>query len=215
MTETDGVDETLEQVTRAALTAAARAGEAVARRRQVAAQLGARGSSERAAHLQSRYEAEMQAARASYRRLDDPDWWASATPQDVARIYETATAWADLDEHAVRAQQRIEAEAEQHHGITLDPVGSSDTRGAEVAGYAAAAARADEPAWDSRERREETAKELGQLVMDERATEARMHSDVAQAHPARDAVRTKPERGTNARPGRTSGQRQRERARDR
>lgn len=82
--------------------------------------------------------------------------------------------------------------------------------------YVAASERADaEPEWDSRERREETARDLSAEIEDERAVEARMRADVAQAHPAADAVRGPQARGTKARPARGAGQRQRQRGLDR
>lgn len=233
MSESDGVEETVSQTMRVAVTAAARAGEALMRLRQAESQRAAEESQARAQELQERLDAEMLAARTAYRGVDDPAWWASASPQDVANAYETATAWRDVDEEAARVQARIEAEVLERYGVNLDATtgdvattleertaSSAQEQDSEVdaAVYAAAAERADAPAelaWDSRERREETAGDLSAQIKDERAVEAKMRADVAQAHPAADAVRAPQARGAKARTARGAGQRQQQRGLDR
>jgi hypothetical protein len=233
MSESDGVEETISQTMRVAITAAARAGEALMRMRQAESQRAAEESQARAQELQERLDAEMLAARSTYRGVDDPAWWASASPQDVAKAYETATVWHDVDEEAARVQARIEAEVLERYGVDLDtttgdvatkleertasPVQEQD-RGVDAAVYAAAAERADAPAelaWDSRDRRAETARDLSAKIKDERAVEAKMRADVAQAHPAVDAVRGPQARGIKARPARGAGQLQKLRGLDR
>lgn len=231
MSESDGVEEIVTQGMRVAITAAARTGEAMMRHRQAESQRAATESQARAQELQERLDAEMLAARSAYRRVDDPAWWASASPQDVAKAYETATAWHDVDEEAARVQARIEAEVLERYGVDLDttddvattleertasPVQERQDSSVDAAVYVAAAERADaEPVWDSRERREETARELSAEIKDERAVEAKMRADVAQAYPAAEAVRNSEVRGTKARPSRGAGQRQRQRGLDR
>jgi hypothetical protein len=224
MSESDGIEETLEQVMRVSITAAARAGQAAARRRQQEAQRLLDESEVRAGQLQARADAEMRAARTAYAGVEDPIWWATASPRDVAAAYETATAWSDIDEAAARARDRIEQELRERYAV--DPadgqdVGAgdrSDKRSeAEVAPLVAAAERADatvQPGWDTRERREQTARNLQSEVKDERAVEAKMRSDVAQAHPVTHATHAASGRANTARPGR-GGQRQRTRSLER
>lgn len=72
-----------------------------------------------------------------------------------------------------------------------------------------------EVAWDSAERREATAQDLGRKVDDAQAVDARMRADAAQGRPATEATR-KPSKATKARPSRGRGAgRQREQGRGR
>ena len=221
MSDSDGVEETLEQVMRVAITAAARTGETAARRRQDQTQRLAGESEARARELQARADAEMEAARSAYAGVKEPAWWSTASPADVATAYESATAWADIDEAAAQAKQRIEDELRQRYGISETPdrgvvvEDGGRSKEAEVAPLVAAAERSDAASatgasWDTRERREESARSLRAQVGDERAVEAKMRADVAQAEPAAGATRGASQRASKARPAR-GGQRQRTR----
>lgn len=117
--ESDGIEEAFEGTLRVALTAAARVGEQVARQREAAARQAQAEGESAAAQLAGRLNAEREAARASYAPLHRPDWWDAAQPEDIARAYQTAKAWADVDPEAVRAEQRIVEEVRSRYGVDL------------------------------------------------------------------------------------------------
>ena len=117
--DSDGIEEAFEGTLRVALTAAARVGEQVARQREAAARQAQAEGETAAAQLTDRLNAEREAARASYARLQRPDWWEAAQPEDVARAYQTAKAWGDVDPEAVRAEQRIVEEVRSRYGVDL------------------------------------------------------------------------------------------------
>lgn len=117
--ESDGIEEAFEGTLRVALTAAARVGEQVARQREAAARQAQAEGESAAAQLAGRLNAEREAARASYAPLHRPDWWDAAQPEDIARAYQTAKAWTDVDPEAVRAEQRIVEEVRSRYGVDL------------------------------------------------------------------------------------------------
>ena len=117
--ESDGIEEAFEGTLRVALTAAARVGEQLARQREATARQAQAEGESAAAQLAGRLNAEREAARASYAPLHRPDWWDAAQPENIARAYQTAKAWADLDPEAVRAEQRIVEEVRSRYGVDL------------------------------------------------------------------------------------------------
>ena len=117
--ESDGIEEAFEGTLRVALTAAARVGEQVARQREAAARQAQAEGESAAGQLAGRLNAEREAVRASYASLHQSDWWDAAQPEDIARAYQTAKAWGDVDPEAVRAEQRIVEEVRSRYGVDL------------------------------------------------------------------------------------------------
>lgn len=117
--ESDGVDEALQGVTQVAMTMAARVGEQMARAREQQARVAQANSEQAARENTERMTAEREAARAALATVHRPQWWDSATAEDVTKAYTTATAWSDVDQEAVRAEQRITDEVRGRYGIDL------------------------------------------------------------------------------------------------
>lgn len=159
MTESDGVEESLEQIMRIAMSSAARVGEALARLRQQQHAHAAAASQRRAVGLEGRFEAERDLARAAYSPVHESSWWETAQSDDIAHAYQYASAWRDVDPEAERAQQHIATEVHERYGVDVTTSGStlgprleeavadqatSDPRDlGETAGMLAAADRAD------------------------------------------------------------------------
>lgn len=144
--DSDGIDEALQGVTHVAITAAARVGEQLARmREQQARDAQARSEQARREHAE-RMTAERGAARASLAPVHRPEWWDSATAEDVTKAYTTAKAWSEVDPEAVRAEQRIVEELRNRYGVDV----SRDEQPANVAEAVERAERARGQAADQR-----------------------------------------------------------------
>lgn len=115
----DGIDDALEGTIRVAVTAAGRAGEMIARQREQEMRVAQARSQQEASELGARLAGERDAARASLTAVYRPEWWDAAQPEDIARAYQTARAWADVDPEAVRAEQRIAQELRDRYGVDM------------------------------------------------------------------------------------------------
>lgn len=115
----DGIDDALEGTIRVAVTAAGRAGEMIARQREQEMRAAQARSQQEASELGARLAGERDAARASLTAVYRPEWWDAAQPEDIARAYQTARAWSDVDPEAVRAEQRIAQELRDRYGVDL------------------------------------------------------------------------------------------------
>lgn len=118
--ESDGIEEAIEGQMRLLVTAAAQAGERLARMREDALRRAQATSEREARELQSRLAAEQRAVRADLAGIQRADWWESATPERIAQAYESAVAWRDEEPEAARAEARIIDELRTRHGITPD-----------------------------------------------------------------------------------------------
>lgn len=134
--DSDGIDEALQGVTHVAMTAAARMGEQLARMREQQAREAQARSEQAAREYAARMTAERGAARASLSPVHRPEWWDTATAEDVTKAYTTAKAWSEVDPEAVRAEQRIVEEVRNRYGVDVTGRG-------EPAAVAEAIARAD------------------------------------------------------------------------
>ena len=197
----DGIDEALTTTTTVALTAAARAGEHLARIRaqsQRAAQAHAEQSGQQ---LAARLAAERQAAGAYFAAVSRPEYLEHASAQDLAEAHRQAVVWRELDPGAAHAEQLLAEHHRQRFG-THPTAASSSERATTVALVAQAEAvdRAAHPAvaevqspavpeWDSRERREQLADTLNATVENSAAVQARLTADTANAYPPQDAIR--------------------------
>ena len=122
--ETDGVGETFDDSLRIALTIASQFGERIARLREQLAHQREASASQEARELEARFEAERGAARASLAPVEQPEWWNQATPEDIAGVHETATAWRDFDDVAGDAGDTIKHEVLERYGIDVDAPGA-------------------------------------------------------------------------------------------
>lgn len=118
--ETDGIEEAVEGQMRLLVTAAAQAGDRLARMREDALRRAQATSEREARELQSRLAAEQRSVRADLAGVQRADWWEKATPERIAQAYESAVAWRDEEPEAARAEQRIVDELRTRHGITPD-----------------------------------------------------------------------------------------------
>lgn len=118
--ESDGIEEAIEGQMRLLVTAAAQAGDRLARMREDALRRAQATSEREARELQSRFAAEQRAVRADLASVQRGDWWEKATPERIAQAYESAVAWRDDEPEAARAEAHIIDELRTRHGITPD-----------------------------------------------------------------------------------------------
>ena len=95
--EPDGINEALAGTLRVSLTVAGQLAERSARAREQAARDARAHSEQHARELQARLDAERAAARAALAPVAREEWWQRAEPDDIARAWETAQAWRELD----------------------------------------------------------------------------------------------------------------------
>lgn len=118
--ESDGIEEAIEGQMRLLVTAAAQAGDRLARMREDALRRAQATSEREARELQSRLAAEQRAVRADLAGVQRADWWEKATPERIAQTYESAVAWREEEPEAARAEALIVDELRTRHGITPD-----------------------------------------------------------------------------------------------
>ncbi len=118
--ETDGIEEAFEGQLRVLVTAAAKAGEQMARIREDRLRRAQATSEQEARELQSRFAAEQRAARAEFANVYRSGWWDHAKPEQIAHAYELTRAWAHEEPEAVRAEQRIADEVQVRYGTSID-----------------------------------------------------------------------------------------------
>lgn len=126
MSESDGVDEAIEGLSRTGIAVAARLGEQLARLREQSLREQQAADEQRARELQTRYESQREAARAQLAPTTDHRWWDQARPQDIERVHETATAWKQFDPTAQEAAERIRREVRDRYGVDVDNPGADD-----------------------------------------------------------------------------------------
>lgn len=119
MSDSDGIEEALEQTLRMALMTAARAGEHLARLREASNRKREAASRQEAAELTTRLNAQQADARSVYGQTRNSEWWDQAEPQDLVRAYETAHAWRDHDPQAQAAITKMNEEVKTRYDIDL------------------------------------------------------------------------------------------------
>ena len=130
--ETDGVREAFDDALRIALTVATQLGEKVARlREQFARQREARAVQTNR-ELETRFEAERGAMRASLQPVKQGGWWENATVADIANARETAVAWKHYDDIAREANDTVEREVHDRYGIDVSRAGADPDEVAEA-----------------------------------------------------------------------------------
>lgn len=154
--ETDGVGETFDDSLRIALTIASQFGERIARLREQLARQREASATQEARELEARFEAERGAARASLAPVAQPEWWNQASPEDIAGVHETATAWRDFDDVAHDAGDTIKHEVQERYGIGI----GIDAPGADPAAVAAALRDAERDRADTVTERQRAGEDL-------------------------------------------------------
>ncbi|WP_102510740.1 hypothetical protein [Sanguibacter massiliensis] len=117
--ESDGIEEAFEGQLRMLVTAAARAGEEIARLREQARRRAQAASEQEARELASRLAAEQQAARAETAGVHHSEWWDRATPEQIAHTFQVAHAWSREDSEAARAESRMREELRVRFGVDV------------------------------------------------------------------------------------------------
>lgn len=125
--DVDGVDDAFESTGRTAMMVAMQLGEKFGRLREELARNSAARDDAAAKEMSARFDAERGAARAELHVIEQPEWWDRATPQDVARVIETAETWKGLDDTAARAAERIEHEVRDRYGVDVNEFRSGAT----------------------------------------------------------------------------------------
>jgi hypothetical protein len=219
----DGIAEEVERQLQLALAAATIAARrAIAARQQTIEQAG-RDSEQAARAVKAQIDAERVLATARLQPVFDPGWWETATPQDVADMWQEANGWRDPDRAAIQptifdhAAGRIRQEVRDRTG--LDPtqvltiaavqeleheheatIGERDpvSQPADLA-----AVELEVPTshgFDDPQRREQLRTRLVAAGVPEPAIEARTLADLGQAREAAEAAQTPVAASTGPRP---------------
>lgn len=115
-----GVEESVNAAARTALTVAMQMGEKFARLREEMAREAERRNSDAAKELSVRFEGERAVAKVQLDVVNKPEWWATATVQDVARVAETAAAWKDFEPSAAAASEVISQQVHNRYGLDVN-----------------------------------------------------------------------------------------------
>lgn len=209
MSESDGMEEALDEALRMGLTVAGQVGERVARWLEQQAREAQARSEHAARELAERMGAERAAARAELVVVGRQEWWARAKPEEVTRVWEVANTWSQFDPDAARALETIREQVRDRYGIDTSTPNTPAQPSAQAADAdrARAAARVDEATavriltdidpsndergrdlYDTVERRNDLANHLERAGIDTEASEARVLADKGQGAPAHDAV---------------------------
>lgn len=132
MSESDGIEEAIEAMSRVGLTVAGRLGEQLARTREQELRRAQAAEEQQARELQARYDAERAAARAQLAPVMDNRWWDTASGRDVERVHEAAAAWKDHDPAARDAAEVIRDQVQHRYGLDVDNLGADEASVAEA-----------------------------------------------------------------------------------
>ncbi len=127
MSESDGIEEAIEGMSRVGMTVAGRLGEQLARARETALRRAQAAEEQQGRELQARYDAERAGARAQLAPVMDNRWWDTASGRDIERAHETATAWKDHDPAARNAADTIKDQVQRRYGLDVDNLGADET----------------------------------------------------------------------------------------
>ena len=124
MSDSDGMDDVLENGMRQSLLIASRIAETLARRRQESQRQQEHQDAQAAHEAETRLAAERTAARAALAPVEKDLWWDKAEPSDIATAYAVAEGWKDHDPTALAASERIRQEVLTRYGIDTHDVGA-------------------------------------------------------------------------------------------
>ena len=158
MSESDGIDDFLDNGMRQSLMIASRIAETLARRRREAQRQQEHLDSQAAHDAQARLTAERSSALAVLAPVQKAEWWDKAQPADIATAHAVAEGWKDHDPTALEASAKIREEVLARYGIDTHDVGT-DTAYLEsgIATIATEKARLDELARNQEEARKAAA----------------------------------------------------------
>jgi hypothetical protein len=186
MSESDGIDEALEGMSRIGLTVAGRLGEQLARAREQELRRAQAAEEQQVRELQARFDAERAAARAQLAPVMDNRWWDTATGRDVERVHEAATAWKDHDPAARDAAEVIRDQVQRRYGLDVDNLGANE---ATVADALAKAERAREQAEQERRSGRDENAQAGQLLAEADREDGDRERDVIEENQRPEALR--------------------------
>jgi len=118
--ESDGVIEEAGGQMRVALMAATQMAEKFSRLREELTRRAQAQTEQQTRELRARFDADRNAARATVAPTARPEWWITASVQDVAEMYQTARAWEPVDEDLARAAQHMRDEVRDRYGVDVD-----------------------------------------------------------------------------------------------
>ena len=122
--------ETVQKVTRVAMTAASMLAEQIARQRQQQAQRVVDAEGAEAARLQARWDAQKAAAHAEFGSADQ-QWFDRAAPRETADLWQSSKVWVGVEPEEFGVEEaRVRAEIERRYDINLVDV---DREGRELA----------------------------------------------------------------------------------
>jgi hypothetical protein len=133
MSESDGIEEAIEGISRVGMTVAGRLGEQLARARETALRRAQAAEEQQGRELQARFDAERAAARAQLAPVMDNRWWDTASGRDIERVHETSTAWKDHDPAARNAADTIRDQVQRRYGVDVDNLGANESSVARAA----------------------------------------------------------------------------------
>lgn len=115
----NGVEEQLGSSVRAAFVAASQLVQMMMTRRQQAAKADQRDSEATARELGARFDAELVAAEAHLQQVNDPQWWTTASVEDIGQAYGTAQAWSEQSRLATTTTTLMEGEVRSRYGAEI------------------------------------------------------------------------------------------------
>jgi hypothetical protein len=124
MSESDGIDDFLDNGMRQSLMIASRIAESLARRRQEAQRQQEHQDAQAAHEAQARLIAERSSALAVLAPVQKDQWWDKAQPADIATAHAVATSWKDHDPAALEAAGKIRQEVLTRYGMDTHDVGA-------------------------------------------------------------------------------------------
>jgi len=176
MSESDGIDDFLDNGMRQSLMIASRIAETLARRRQEAQRQLEHMDTQAAHEAQARLTAERSSALAVLAPVQKDEWWDTAQPADIATAHAVSEDWKDHDPTALEASAKIREEVLARYGIDTHDIGT-DTAYLEsgTATIATEKARLDELARSQEEARKAAAEhdKAMQLIAAAQAEELR------------------------------------------
>lgn len=124
MSDSDGMDDVLENGMRQSLLISSRIAETLARRRQESQRQQEHQDAQAAHEAETRFASERTAARAALAPVENDQWWDQAEPSDIATAYAVAEGWKDYDPAALAASEQIRQEVLTRYGIDTPDVGA-------------------------------------------------------------------------------------------
>lgn len=127
MSESDGIEETMEQVLQHGMAISAQLGREISRVWQTRMEQKARMTGHESARLQLAYDAEKGSALAALKPVHDAAWWDQAKAPEVIEAYRVASAWRDHDPAAATAEDVIRTQASERYGIDAGKLAAEAT----------------------------------------------------------------------------------------